>query len=834
MNIASHPRPRIALWVAFLMVSLLLLTLGTVIGQTNETNLTLYVSNEYIILLVSSPEPVNLKGLQFSVFRDEAVQTFNLETRFGILSLLEYEALPGMCFVLATDGAEYPLPAACAETDGYVFTSRVIPGDDFWYDARTNAKRDIVVFRNNESIQQFCPAWKDVCMVYFGETTGIIRVIPTVTPAPPPPTPAPRPRPNPFLEMESNQGEIKRLAWSPDSLFMVSSHNNGAICLWDGVRSNRNTPLYCDPAAHEGSVVTVDWLPDSNQEIFVTGSADGHVKVWMVSFTPDDTLTVVPVLDFMAHPGGVRDVQWHPRESRLITAGTDDRLNLWQIDLSSPKVVEEKTILVSDVVALSWHSDGQYVSTLDENGIIRVVDTTGRTASVVIGTHPGAGIDIIWNKAGVELATVGADNTVRLYDYTLGTTCTESTCPFTRLAQNLREPSQVQFSPNGTLLAISTLGKIQVMQAQEPFELLDRYVIEDSSRRLTSITWSPDSAALAGADSEGHIYLWDIVPGVRQRITPGSRWRQNIPSPSVIVNALTWDVNGTFLAIVDENRNLSIWDMVTQEQIGISQAHTEIPLSVDWNLRRGIIATGGCGPHAVLWDVATLPQILLRTPLSHIVCVTGLAFSPDGELLATGDERGVLRIWDWLRETEILGENSQHSPSPGFPIRDIEWNKAGNQLATVSNNGLLVVWDWDDQNRRLELALSRQPDPNSAITSLSWSPDNQLIATGSDDEWIVVWRVDSIVGAPGFAGGYRLDGQNSPVTSVHWSPTNNWLVSAGEDGKIIVWDALTGQRLAQVVLPDDAMPIQVKWSPLAATFAVVDSAGYISLWNFAE
>ena len=833
MSISSRPHLRIVLWIGVLLVSILALTLGTASGQDDEPNLTLYVSNEYIILLVSAPEPVELRGFQFSVYNDGEVQTFDLETRFGILPLIDYKGLPGMCFIMATDAAVFTLPEAC-ETDGnYIFVSTVIRGDDFWHDSLNNAKRDIVIFRNNQSIQQFCPASQDSCAIFFGEPSRIIREIPTTIPGTPPPTPAPRARPNPLLEMESNQGEIKHLAWSRDGVFMVSGHTNGAVCLWDGVQSSRNTPLSCDPSGHLGAVTAAAWMPADNPAVFVTGGTDGRVKVWTV-FLSDDEIAFVPLIDFVAHAGGVRDVQWHPSEPRLITTGNDDRLILWRVDLNSLQATQEKTILINDAVSLTWHKDGQYISALDESGIIRVVDTTGREAAVVIGTHLASGLDVSWNQAGAELATLGADQTVRLYNYALGTTCPESVCPFTRLAQNLREPTQIQFSPNGTLLAISTLGRVQVMEAQDPFQLLDRYVIEDASRRLTAIAWSPDSAVLAGADNEGHIYLWDIVPGVRQRITAGPSWRQNIPSPSVVVNALTWDANGSLLAIVDENRNLSIWDTVSREQIGSSQAHTAIPLSVDWNLRRGLIATGGCGPNAVLWDVATLPRILLRTPLDHIVCVTGLAFSPDGELLATGDERGVLRIWDWLREEEILVDNSQRSPSSGFAIRDIEWNRAGDQLATVSDTGLLVIWDWDERARTLVRHLSRQPEPNNAITSLSWSPDGRLIATGSDNEWIVIWRANSTVEAPGFIGGYRLEGQDSPVTSVHWSSTNNWLVSAGEDGKIIVWDALTGQRLAQIVLPDDAIPIQVKWSPLAPTFAVVDSAGYISLWDFAE
>jgi WD40 repeat protein len=821
------------LWFGLFLIVALAITLGTVNGQIVEPNITLYVSNDYLILLISGPEPVLLEGFQFSVYSEGEVQTFDLETRFGILPLIDYQGLPGMCFIMATDAAVYTLPEACKTEGNFIFTSRVIPGDDFWHDSLNHTKRDIVILRNNQSIQQFCPSSLDSCAIIFGESAGIIRDIPTTTPGPPPPTPAPRPMPNPFLEMGSNQGEIKQMAWNKDGVFLVSGHTNGAVCLWDREQFSRNTPLYCESAAHQGAVMAAAWMPGDNRDVFVTGGADGYVRIWRVSLGGDD-ITFSLLTEFVAHAGGVRDVQWHPVEPRLITTGGDDRLILWQVDVDAQRATQEKTILINDALSLAWNKDGQHVSTIDESGIIRVVDTTGQEAAIVIGTHLAAGVDVSWNQAGAELATLAADQTVRLYNYQLGTICPESTCPFTRLAQNLREPAQLQFSPNGTLLAISTLGRIQVMEAQEPFQLLDRYVIGDTSRRLTAIAWSPDSSTIAGADNEGHIYLWEIVPDVRQRITAASRWLQPIPNPSVVVNALTWDANGSLLAIVDENRNLSIWDVVTQEQIGSSQAHTKIPLSVDWNLRRGLIATGGCGPNAVLWDVATLPQILLRTPLDHIVCVTGLAFSPDGELLATGDQRGVLRIWDWQREEEILTEDSQRSPSSGFAIRDVEWNRAGDQLATVSDTGLLVVWQWDDQERRLNRVLVRQPEPNTAITSLSWSPDGRLIATGSDNEWIVVWRVASTTEAPGFTGGYRLDGQGSLVTSVHWSSTNNWLVSAGEDGKVIVWDALTGQRLAQAVLPNDASPIQVKWSPLAPTFAVVDSAGYISLWDFAE
>ncbi|MCA9911994.1 MAG: hypothetical protein KC496_01540, partial [Anaerolineae bacterium] len=81
-----------------------------------------------------------------------------------------------------------------------------------------------------------------------------------------------------------------------------------------------------------------------------------------------------------------------------------------------------------------------------------------------------------------------------------------------------------------------------------------------------------------------------------------------------------------------------------------------------------------------------------------------------------------------------------------------------------------------------------------------------------------------------FDGSYLLEGHHSPVVSLSWSPNHNWLVSVSEDRHIIVWDALTGQRLAQTIL--DADPSDISWSPIGASFAVTDSNGYVTLFDF--
>ena len=102
--------------------------------------------------------------------------------------------------------------------------------------------------------------------------------------------------------------------------------------------------------------------------------------------------------------------------------------------------------------------------------------------------------------------------------------------------------------------------------------------------------------------------------------------------------------------------------------------------------------TGGCSPPpaidrtARLWDPAT--GDCLRTLTGHTAVVYGVAFSPDGRLLATASIDNTARLWD-PATGDCLRTLTGHTES----VYGVAFSPDGRLLATASMDRTTRVWN---------------------------------------------------------------------------------------------------------------------------------------------
>jgi WD40 repeat protein len=96
-------------------------------------------------------------------------------------------------------------------------------------------------------------------------------------------------------------------------------------------------------------------------------------------------------------------------------------------------------------------------------------------------------------------------------------------------------------------------------------------------------------------------------------------------------------------------------------------------------------AAAGAGGEAIVWDIeAGKVRHRLR---GHIGAVMGLAFHPDGDRLATGDEDGTVTLWD-------VGTGRQVLALPGRkPVGGLAFSPNGRHLARGLPDGGIEVLD---------------------------------------------------------------------------------------------------------------------------------------------
>jgi hypothetical protein len=149
---------------------------------------------------------------------------------------------------------------------------------------------------------------------------------------------------------------------------------------------------------------------------------------------------------------------------------------------------------------------------------------------------------------------------------------------------------------------------------------------------------------------------------------------------------------------------------------------------VAWSPDGQRIATGSDDQTAKVWDAGSGRELL--TLKGHIGRVFSVAFSPDGQRIVTGGEDNTARVWDAANGTNLLTLKGH-----AYWVLSAAYSPDGQRIVTGSYD--LVAKVWDAATGRELLTLKGHTRGAMAV---SFSPDGQRILTGSADHTAKVWE----------------------------------------------------------------------------------------------
>lgn len=175
------------------------------------------------------------------------------------------------------------------------------------------------------------------------------------------------------------------------------------------------------------------------------------------------------------------------------------------------------------------------------------------------------------------------------------------------------------------------------------------------------------------------------------------------------------------------------------------------------------------------------PDRSLYTLMGHTGWVWSVAFSPDGQTLASaGNDRNVI-LWD-ASNGERRRTLSRHSDL----VLCVTFNpNNGMQLASGSRDKTIILWDVETGKPIRTLRGWLFFDPNELINSVAFSPDGKTIASGSWDNKVILWN------ATNGRQKCTFNGHSDWVYSVAFSPDGKTLASGSRDELIMLWDTST-------------------------------------------
>jgi len=234
---------------------------------------------------------------------------------------------------------------------------------------------------------------------------------------------------------------------------------------------------------------------------------------------------------------------------------------------------------------------------------------------------------------------------------------------------------------------------------------------------------------------------------------------------------------------------------------------TSLLLGIEAYQTAGTVQTLG-----TLLDNAQANPQLHKFLVRHSGAVHGVAFSPDGKMLASASSDKTIILWD-IETGQPIGQ-----PLAGHTdiVNSLSFHADGKTLASGSDDKTIILWDIKT-GQPIGQPITKHTD---SIVSLTFSADGKMLASGGRDKTVILWDTQT----------YQPIGQLS-AGNIVWDMTfspNGKTIAVNSGSQVTLWDMETLQPIGQPIAK--GYQYRVAFHPDGKTFATGNN-GDIILWD---
>ncbi len=459
-----------------------------------------------------------------------------------------------------------------------------------------------------------------------------------------------------------------------------------------------------------------------------------------------------------------------PNGRQIVAADSQQNIILWDTTTFKPTHILYRHN--SPLVALVWSPAGDYLASMEENGIVILYDLKAQTLRVLYQfqqTPPDASGNLAWNPSGTHLAGT-MFNEMRIWNL-----AGQTVLSFPNVWHNIAWQNDTRlltwyFSDDGAAqLWDTTTGTFEDAQKLIGF----------------SPAFSADGASFAVGGYRGAEII-NMVDGTTKKVGSG------------VALEASWQPKGKLLAFSNDNIGIRAIENASSQILiaepgGTVLRSLHVPMQFVWKLawhqdnnRLAIV-----GDNLIMtWQVQTGIVSNLKSDHALVEYQPMMSWHPFLDVVALADRQGTIRLWDasrklWLSTLEGLNA----------PILKLVWHPRGDFLAAIPKNSTIndpslnrvVVWDMRQLAGKMLPAAMIQHD--SELTDIAWKPDGTQLATVEKESIARFWNTQT------FALSQKWNLRESCAAVGNCSTTSNFqtfFVGWSPDGQLLTTGSFLG------------------------------------------